>query len=127
MSEQARSLRDAAALSDAWFSEMHLGANNVFVEAFFANAPIISKRVGFDLVYVDDTACTNAFMLPVVVVLGRDTSSSVHVLDRVLVKNRTVESFVRSFTFTARFFGGLRSFMCDRSFSQKQAIRRVFG
>ena len=38
VSEQARALRDAAALSDAWFSEMHLGANNVFVEAFFANA-----------------------------------------------------------------------------------------
>ena len=66
-------------------------------------------------------------MLPVVVVLGRDCSDQVHVLTWGLVRNRTVESFERFFVFTAKFFPGLTSFMSDRSFSQKQALRRAFG
>ena len=72
LSDQARALRDAAGASRLWCSEVHLGEQNVFVEAFFSNAAIVSKNVDFDLVFVDDTACTNLFMLPVVVVLGRD-------------------------------------------------------
>ena len=33
-SEQARSLRDAVRESNVWSSEIHLNAENVFVEAF---------------------------------------------------------------------------------------------
>ena len=70
ISGQARALRDAARASDLWSPEVRLGDDNVFVEAFFSNAKVCSMRVDFDLVYVDDTACANIFMLPVVVVLG---------------------------------------------------------
>ena len=87
-----------------WSSEIHLGDDNVFVEAFFSNAKVCSMRVDFDLVYVDDTACTNIFMLPVVVVLGRDCSEHVHVLKWRLLRNRTVESFEQFFIFAAEFF-----------------------
>ena len=127
ISGQARALRDAAMASDLWSSEIHLGEHNTFVEAFFSNTNVCSRRVDFDLVYVDDTACTNIFMLPVIVVLGRDCSNNVHVLSWGLLRNRTVESFERFFVFTARFFPGLTCFVCDRSISQKQALRRAFG
>ena len=80
ISGQARALRDAASASVLWSSEIHLGDDNVFVEAFFSNAKVCPICVDFDLVYDDDTTCTNIFMLPVVVVLGRDCSEYVHVL-----------------------------------------------
>ena len=126
-SGQTRALRDAASVSDLWSSEIHLGEHNTFVEAFFSNTIVCSMHVDFDLVYVDDTACTNIFMLPVIVILGRDCSNLVHVLTWGLLRNRMVESFERFFVFAARFFPGLTNFTCDRSFSQKQAIRRAFG
>ena len=53
-----------------WSSEINLGDDNIFVETFFSNTKVCPICVDFDIVYVDDTACTNAFMLPVVVVLG---------------------------------------------------------
>ena len=51
----------------------------------------------------------------------------VHILTWGLLRNRTVESFERFFVFTAKFYPGLTSFMCDRSFSQKRVLRRAFG
>ena len=42
------------------------------------NAVVVAKRVDPDIVYVDDTACLNAFMLPVVVMLARDASNNTH-------------------------------------------------
>ena len=70
---------------------------------FFSNSKICSMRVDFDLVYVDDAACTNIFMLPVVFVLGCHCSEHVHVHTWGLLRNRTVESFERFFVFTAEF------------------------
>ena len=77
-SEQARALRDTAAKSGVWSSTIHLADDNVFSEAFFVNAVVVTKRVDTDIVYVDDTACVNAFMLPVVVMLARDASNNTH-------------------------------------------------
>mgnify|MGYP004550376427 CR=1 FL=1 len=70
--DQARGLRDAAARSMVWSSTIHLTDTNMFSEAFFVNAVLVAKRVGADIVYVDDTACVNAFMLPVVAMFVRD-------------------------------------------------------
>ena len=69
ISGQARTLGDSASASDLWSSEIHLGEHNTFVEAFFSNSIVCSMHVDFDLVYVDDTACMNVFMLPVIVIL----------------------------------------------------------
>ena len=69
ISGPARALRDASSASDLWSSEIHLGEHNTFVEAFFSNTIVCSMHVDFDLVYVDDTACMNVFMLPVIVIL----------------------------------------------------------
>ena len=78
--DQMRELRDAIAGSRLWSSEVHLAANNVFAEAFFVNAILIAKRLEVPFVYVDDTACTNMFHLPVISVLCRDPADQTHAL-----------------------------------------------
>ena len=79
-SEQTRALRDAASKSGVWSSTIHIADDNVFSEAFFVNAGVVAKRVDPDIVYVDDSVCVNAFILPVVVTLARDTSGTVHAI-----------------------------------------------
>ena len=76
--EQARALRDIVAVSTRWCLRINITDNNAFLEAFFVKAVLASKRVDMDVVYVDDTACTNAFMFPVVVMAVRDASHNVH-------------------------------------------------
>ena len=125
-SEQARALRDAAAKSGVWSSAIHLTDNNVFSEAFFVNAVVVAKRVDLDIVYVDDTACVNAFMLPVVVMLARDASNNTHSIAWGILRDRTVEAFEGFFRFVARFFP-LKTFMCDRCPAQSLALKRAFG
>ena len=78
-------------------------------------------------VYVDDTACSNAFSLPVVTVLCRDPSNTAHAAAWGILKNRTTETFVRFFSFLARFFPSITTFMCDRHHAQRKAIAQVFG
>ena len=125
-SEQARALRDTAAKSGVWSSTIHLADDNVFSEAFFVNAVVVTKRVDTDIVYVDDTACVNAFMLPVVVMLARDASNNTYSIAWGILQDRTVEAFEGFFRFVARFFP-LKTFMCDRCHAQALALRRVFG
>ena len=42
-------------------------------------------------------------------------------------ENRTAETFVRFFSFLARFFPSITTFMCDRHHAQRKAIAQVFG
>ena len=49
-------MHDAAAGSMVWSSTVHLTDTNMFLEVFFVNAVLVSKRVDVDIVYVDDTA-----------------------------------------------------------------------
>ena len=60
-SEQARSLRDVVRESNVWGSEIHSNAENVFVEAFFANSVLAAKKLSVTFVYVDGMACSNTF------------------------------------------------------------------
>ena len=96
--DQSRALRNAVASSDVWASEVHVDASNVFVEAFFANAALVAKRVSVNFVFVDDTACTNAFMFPLVAVLCRDASKATHAVGWAIVRNHTTSTFERFFT-----------------------------
>ena len=64
VSEQSRSLRDAAASSQLWSTEIHLCEDNVFHEAFFVNAVLVSRRLDVVHVFMDDTSCTNHFSFP---------------------------------------------------------------
>ena len=98
-SDQARSLRNAVNDSKVWSSEIHLNRDNVFIEAFSANSVLVSKRLHVMFVYVDDTACSNTFSLPVITVLCRDLSNTVHAAAWGILKNRTAETFVRFFSF----------------------------
>lgn len=43
--DHARSLRNAEEESKVWSSEMHLNRDNAFIEAFFANSGLVSKRM----------------------------------------------------------------------------------
>ena len=126
-SEQARSLRDAVRESNVWSSEIHLNAENVFVEAFFANSVLVAKKLSVTFVYVDDTACSNTFGLPVISMLCRDSLNAIHAVAWGVLKNRTTEAFLRFFTFTAKFFPAITTFMCDRHHAQRKAISQVFG
>ena len=125
--DQARSLRNAVHESKVWSSEIHLNDDNVFIEAFFANSVLVSKRLQMGFVYVDDTACSNSFSLPVISVLCRDLSNTVHAAAWGILKNRTTETFVRFFSFLAKFFPLITTFMCDRHHAQRKAITQVFG
>ena len=125
--DKARALRDAAAVSPLWSSEVHLTPDSVFVEAFFVNALLVAKGVDTSFVFVDDTACTNMFHLPVMAVLCRDAADQTHALAWGLLKNRTTESFRRFFTFLFRHAPAIRTFMCDRHYAQRRAIEDVFG
>ena len=40
--DQSRALRDAAALSDVWSSEIQLTEDKIFQEAFFVNSALVS-------------------------------------------------------------------------------------
>ena len=76
--DQSRSLRDAAAHSVIWSSEIHLTIDNIFFEAFFVNGALLAKRLLVTQVFMDDTSCTNEFSLPLVAILCRDDSDTVH-------------------------------------------------
>ena len=86
----------------------------------------MSERVDMDVVYVDDTASLNAFMLPIDVMLARDTSSTAHAIAWGIVMDRTVESFERFFLFVSQHCM-MKAFMCDRCLSQGLALKRAFG
>ena len=60
-SERARSLRGVVRESNVWSSEIHSNAENVFVEAFFANSVLAAKKLSVTFVYVDGMACSNTF------------------------------------------------------------------
>ena len=106
--------------------DVHVDASNVFVEAFFANTALVARRVPVSFVFVDDTACTNAFMFPLVAVLCRDASKATHAVGWAIVRNRTTSTFER-FAFVAKFFPAITTFMCDSHFAQKNATVNVFG
>ena len=125
--EQSRALRDAAAKSDIWSSEIHLMENNVFHEAFFVNAVLLARRLNVTNVYMDDTSCTNTFGLPVVSVLCRDDYDTVHCVAWELLRNRTTDAFVRFLTFVSKFYRDVKTVVCDRHVAQRNTIVRVFG
>ena len=78
--DQCRDLRNTVSASDLWSSPINLTPDNVFLEAFFTNTALASKSLNVDIVYLDDTSCTNSFSLPLMAVLCRDASSRVHTL-----------------------------------------------
>ena len=94
---------------------------------FFVNRHIISKGLNVDLVFVDDTSCTNTFALPLISTLCRSECGSVHTVAWGLLKNRTIKSFERFFTFLHKHHPGIRVFVCDRHHAQSRAIATVFG
>ena len=125
--DQARAVRDLAMMSRLWSSEIHLSADNVFMEAFFANSFLVARRLSVKFVFVDDTSCSNDFSLPLVSMLCRDLSNTIHSVAWAVLKNRTTETFTRFFSFVARFFPSIESFMCDRHFAQQRGIVQAFG
>ena len=125
--DQARAIRDLAGMSRTWSSEIRLDTDNVFVEAFFANAVLVARRLVVKFVFVDDTSCSNCFSLPLVSVLCRDRSNTIHSVAWGVLKNRTTETFTRFFSFVARFFPSVETFMCDRHFAQQRGIVQAFG
>ena len=102
--DQSRALRDAAALSDVWSSEMQLTEDKIFQEAFFVNSALVSARLRVDHVYIDDTSCTNVFNFPLVSIVCRDDCGTLHCLAWGITKNRTTSSFVRFLTFVSKYF-----------------------
>ena len=125
--EQSRALRDAAAASTIWSTEIRLTEDSVFAEAFFVNAVLVARRLRVAHVFMDDTSCTNTFGLPVVSILCRDASDTVHCVAWGLIKNRTTEAFVRFLMFVSRFYGGITTVVCDRHQAQRNAIVGVLG
>ena len=125
--DQCRDLRNAASSSTLWTSSINLTRENVFVEAFFTNSALVSKSFVVDFVYLDDTSCVNVFSLPIVCVLCRDASSQTHTVAWGVIQNRTTETFKRFFQFVKNSFPSIQTFMCDRHFGQRRAIREVFG
>ena len=125
--DQSRALRDAAALSDVWSSEIQLTEDNIFQEAFFVNSALVSARLLVDHIYIDDTSCTNLFNLPLVSILCRDDCGTLHCVAWGITKNRTTSSFVRFLTFVSKYFSGIKTFVCDRHCAQRNAIINVFG
>ena len=125
--EQARGLRDAAMKSDLWSTQINLARDNSLYEAFFMNSELLSKLADITVVFMDDTSCTNTFFFPLVSVLCRDQSNTVHVVAWGIVKNRTTSSFVRFLSFLSRFTSDIKTFVCDRHSAQRNAIRSVFG
>ena len=125
--DQSRALRDAAATSDVWSSEISLAEDNTFQEAFFVNDALLSARLRVDHVYIDDTSCTNVFNFPIVSILCRDECKTLHCIAWGMTKNRTSSSFVRFLTFVSKYYGGIKTFVCDRHSAQRNAIVTVFG
>ena len=126
-SEQCRALRNAACGSGLWSSEIHLTRDNVFVEAFFTNTALSPSCIDNDIVFIDDTSCANVFSLPLVSVLCRDHAQRVHSIAWGLVQNRTTATFGRFLRYVKNVFPSIQTFVCDRHFGQRKAIREVFG
>ena len=91
------------------------------------NAVLLARHLHVTHVYMDDTSCTITFRLPVVSVLCRDDSDTVHCVAWGLIPNRTTDSFVRFLTFMSRFYGDIKTVICDRHAAQRKAIVLVFG
>ena len=125
--EQTRELRDVSYSSSLWNSELHLTQENIFEEMFLINRRLIAKRLKVDLVFVDDTACTNQFSFPVISTLCRSDCGSVHTVAWGFLKNRTTQSFRKFFSFLFRYNPGINVFVCDRHHAQSRAIAGVFG
>ena len=125
--DQARRLRDTADESQLCSSDIRLTMENVFYEAFFINTKLVGAGLGVDFVFMDDTSCTNAFCLPIVALVCRDASRSLHVLAWGITKNRTTSAFVRFLSFVSSVCPSIKVFMCDRHYAQRQAILTVFG
>ena len=84
--DQSREIRDTVRLSSLWDSQIRLTNENVFEEIFFINRPLISMGAKIDFVYVDDTSCANEFSLPLISVLYRSDSGSVHTVSWGILK-----------------------------------------
>ena len=126
--DQSRALRDAAPTLNVWSSEISLAEDNTFQEAFFVNAALLSTRLHVDHVYIDDTSCANVFNFPVVSILCRDECKTLHCIAwGITKKNRTSGSFVRFLTFVSKYYGRIKTFVCDRHGAQRSAIVTVFG
>ena len=97
--DQAREIRDTIRSSNMWNSEIHLANDNVFEAMFFVNRQLVVKGVQIDVVYVDDTSCTNVFHFPLIAVLFRTDSGTVHNVAWGFLRNRTTESFEQLFCF----------------------------
>ena len=116
--DQSRALRDAAAKSAFWSSEVNLSDHNVFYDAFFANQALVAKRLLVTHVFMDDTSCTNEFGFPIVSVLCRNDSDTAHCIGWCVIKNRTTDSFTMFLTFVSKYFGDIKTFVCDRHYAQ---------
>ena len=115
--DQAREIRDAVRSSDLWNSEIHSANDNVFEAMFFVNWQLVAKGVQIDVVYVDDTSCTNVFHFP--------SSPSSFAATRVMsttsrggsCENRTTESFEHFFRFLFASHPDIHVFVCDRHYA----------
>ena len=125
--DQTRELRDVASSSTLWNTELHLSHENVFEDMFFINRRLIAKRLNVDLVFVDDTSCTNQFSFPVISAICRSECGSVHTVAWGFLKNRTTQSFKRFFLFLFKYHPSIRVFVCDRHHAHRRAIAEVFG
>ena len=127
LSEQCRALRNEANMSKLWSNEIHLTRENVSIEAIFMNTALSPSCIDNNVVFIDDTSCANVFSLTLVTMLCRDPAQRVHAIAWGVVQNRTTASFGRFLGYVKSAFPSIQTFVCDRHFGQRKAIREVFG
>ena len=91
------------------------------------NTALSPSCIDNNVVFIDDTSCANVFSLPLVTVLCRDPAQRVYAIAWGVVQNRTTASFGRFLGYVKSAFPSIQTFVCDRHFGQRKAIREVFG
>ena len=76
---------------------------------------------------MDDTSCTNEFAFPMVSILCRDDSDTVHCVAWGVIKNRTTDSFGRFFTFVAKYFRDIKTFVWTVITHNKRPLFKCLG
>ena len=98
---------------------------NVFVKAVFTNTVLFPSCIDNDIIFNDDTSRANIFSFQLLPVLCKDPAQSL--CDRVgVLQNRTTVSFVLFLGDAKNAFPPIQTFVCDRHFWKRKAVREVF-
>jgi hypothetical protein len=133
--EQASQLYQLLQTWEDMDCQMRCDEENVCEGCYFFQKLLRDTLMVKDTLIIDDTACTNYFDFPLLLILALDEHAISQLVAFAFIKNRTEESYKAFFNWVAKRIGAdestaespiPRSLVVDRSQSQCNALETVF-